>query len=432
MTTDLPRPAPAAVPGRRHDLDWVRILAFAVLIAYHSGMYYVDWDWHIKSPHASAGVGVFMMLTAPWRLGLLFFVSGCATAFFVRRLGRVDAASPSTPSRARQLLRERSQRLLIPLAIGVWFIVPPQSYWEVVEKIAYPGTYLDFWARYAQGDTGFCRDGSCLRLPTWNHLWFVAYLWVYAALLAAGLAVAPRALSRLRAWLASHVKGVAAIAVPAAVLAGLRLALVEHWPQTHALVDDLYSHSQYLFLFALGLALAEADAFWQTLRRARWALLAAAVLAWAVLVVYFAHYAGPDVAPPQALRLAMRALYGAQQWLAPAAALGFARAWNPGDSPARRYLTEAVFPFYIVHQTAIILIAEALKPLALPVGLEALALVAGTVASCFAAFEIVRRVGWLRPLFGLAPRRTGAGGAAAARPGLPRAATREGGAIIPG
>ena len=39
---------------RRHDLDWVRVCAFGLLVLYHVGMYYVTWDWHVKSPHASA------------------------------------------------------------------------------------------------------------------------------------------------------------------------------------------------------------------------------------------------------------------------------------------------------------------------------------------------------------------------------------------
>ena len=38
---------------RYHFLDWVRILAFFLLILYHVGMYYVTWGWHVKSPHAS-------------------------------------------------------------------------------------------------------------------------------------------------------------------------------------------------------------------------------------------------------------------------------------------------------------------------------------------------------------------------------------------
>ena len=64
---------------RRHDLDWVRVCAFALLVLYHVGMYYVTWDWHVKSPDAGHALEPFMMLSSPWRLSLLFLVSGVAT-----------------------------------------------------------------------------------------------------------------------------------------------------------------------------------------------------------------------------------------------------------------------------------------------------------------------------------------------------------------
>ena len=57
---------------RRYDLDWVRIGAFLLLILYHTGMYYVTWDWHVKSPHAAPAIEPLMLLTSPWRLSLLF------------------------------------------------------------------------------------------------------------------------------------------------------------------------------------------------------------------------------------------------------------------------------------------------------------------------------------------------------------------------
>jgi len=66
-----------------------------------------------------------------------------------------------------------------------------------------------------------------------------------------------------------------------------------------------------------------------------------------------------------------------------------------------------------VHQTAIVLLAHFMKPLSLRPLVEGPLLVAATVAACFASFEIVRRVGWLRPLFGLAPARAAARGAPA-------------------
>lgn len=72
----------------------------------------------------------------------------------------------------------------------------------------------------------------------------------------------------------------------------------------------------------------------------------------------------------------------------------------------RRYLTDAIFPFYIVHQSAIIVFAVWLRPLGLHPAGEGLLLVVMVVAVCFATYEVVRRVRWLRPLFGLksAPR----------------------------
>ena len=50
---------------RRFDLDWVRIGAFMLLILYHVGMYYVSWDWHVKSPHASTDIQPLMMPSVP-------------------------------------------------------------------------------------------------------------------------------------------------------------------------------------------------------------------------------------------------------------------------------------------------------------------------------------------------------------------------------
>ena len=85
---------------------------------------------------------------------------------------------------------QRSKRLLLPLLFGMAVIVPPQSYFEVVQQHGYAGSYLDFMRLYLSGYGGFCKAGSaCLILPTWNHLWFVAYLFVYTAALWALLRV---------------------------------------------------------------------------------------------------------------------------------------------------------------------------------------------------------------------------------------------------
>lgn len=100
----------------------------------------------------------------------------------------------------------------------------------------------------------------------------------------------------------------------------------------------------------------------------------------------------------------MRLVWGLDQWCAIVAVLGFARRWNPGDSRVLRYLVPAVFPVYILHQTVTVVIAHHLKPLSIPPVAEGLLLVAITFAACFTGYEVIRRVGLLRPLFGLKRR----------------------------
>jgi peptidoglycan/LPS O-acetylase OafA/YrhL len=98
---------------------------------------------------------------------------------------------------------------------------------------------------------------------------------------------------------------------------------------------------------------------------------------------------------------ALRTLWGVMEWSAIAAILGYARACNPKDSPVLRYLTTAVFPFYILHQTVIVLLAHYLKPLRIAPMVEGPLLIVATFAACLLGHEIIRRIGWLRPLFGL-------------------------------
>lgn len=381
--------------ARRHDLDWIRIGAFALLILYHTGMYYVSWDWHVKSPFASSTLEPLMLLSSPWRMSLLFFVSGAATAFLLRKS---DAG----------FMRTRSRRLLIPLAFGMLVVVVPQAYYEVVEKAGYADGFLAFYARYLSADGSFCTANGCLTLPTWNHLWFLPYLWCYTLLLWGWHAMAPIALERLRTRIVALMSGPGVLLWPVVPLALARVALYGPFPSTHALVDDWYNHAVFFPMFMLGCLLAHAEPVWESLGRLRWVALLTAAASYGFIVAYLATYSSTNP-PPEAMRWLMRSVWGLDQWSAIAAVLGFARQWSPGDSRARRYLTQAVFPLYIVHQTATVVFAHHLKPLALRPLVEGPLLVALTFAACFASYELVRRVPWLRPLFGLGPREREAG-----------------------
>ncbi|USX23250.1 acyltransferase family protein [Oxalobacteraceae bacterium OTU3REALA1] len=379
--------------NRLYFLDWIRIFAFFLLILYHTGMYYVTWDWHVKSPDAGHAIEPLMILSSPWRLGLLFMISGVASAFMLKKI-RVGA-----------LLKQRSWRLLVPLAFGMLVIVPPQAYFEVVEKVAYKGGYGEFMHLYITSYRGFCRGDDCLDMPTWNHLWFVAYLWVYTMLIGG---IAWLAGPRLQSWsnaLGRLLTGWKIIVLPVIGLAIARFALADSFPTTHGLFDDWYNHAQSFYLFLLGAMLATQSGFWANVEKLRWVSLGLWLASWAAIVCYYsipeAQAASPAVAQWKPV---MRLVYSLCQWVPIMAVCGFGHRHLAFDSAKRRYLTEAVFPVYILHQTLIVTLAHSFKPLKLAPVTEGLILVVLTFCISFGVFEVVRRIGALRPLFGLGRR----------------------------
>jgi surface polysaccharide O-acyltransferase-like enzyme len=190
------------------------------------------------------------------------------------------------------------------------------------------------------------------------------------------------------------------VLLPLAVLAALRVVLAGRFPSTHALVGDWFNHVQYGGLFLLGATLARAPAVWARMETQRWFALAVAFAGWAVLTGLSARHGVPGQAAPE-IAAAMRIAFATAQWCAVVALVGFAHRHLDRDHPSRRYLTDAVFPVYILHQTLIVLLADALRPLAWPPALEGPLLAVATLALSFAGYEAVRRVPLLRPWFGL-------------------------------
>ena len=332
-----------------------------------------------------------MILSAPWRLSLLFLVSGVATACLKAKL-------------PVGFLRQRSWRLLLPLLFGMYLVVPPQVYFELVEKVpgGYHAGYAGFFAEYARGGDLYCMaPGDCIDGPTWNHLWFVAYLWTYTLALWAACRLLPQAWrDKVGDAVRRACGGAGILWWPMLWLIGARVLAYPHLPSSHDLFDDGYNHLQYGMVFMLGYLLAGTDGAWEQLRRQRHRMLSLALACYVAMIVGYLQYHDSETIPGGPLAL-LHTLWGAMEWSAIAAILGYARSWNPKDSPLLRYLTAAVFPFYILHQSVIVVLAHALKPLHIAAAIEGPLLVAATFALCLLGYELIRRIGWLRPLFGL-------------------------------
>ncbi|WP_269716764.1 acyltransferase family protein [Caulobacter sp. NIBR2454] len=378
---------------RRADLDWIRVGAFFLLILYHVGMYYVPWDFHIKTAHPVAWLEPVMLFTNPWRLTLLFLVSGAATRFLA------DKMTPGA------FTGKRVMRLLPPLVFAMLVIVPPQSYYEIVEQVPHMvEPYGAFWIKYVTASGNWCDADGCLITPTWNHMWFVAYLLVYTVILGALLFLSGGALRALGDRLDGALKGPLLLVLPILFLGLIRLWLLPRFEITHALVDDWYNHALSFSAFLFGFLTAKSARIHDGFIRWRWVALGLALASYVGVAAFSWVHREASVPPPEAIRSVMRFVYATDQWCFIAAILGFGALHLNKGGPVLRYLTVAVFPFYIIHQTLIIVVAHNLAKAGLPLGLEAIILIAATFAGCFATYEIVRRIPVVDVLFGLRPQ----------------------------
>lgn len=396
--------------SRRYDLDWLRILAFAVLILYHVGMYYVaDWDWHIKSSVTSVALQDWMILTNPWRMSLLFLLSAMALSLVQQH------------SAAATLIGQRSNRLLIPLLFGMFVIVTPQVYFEALSQNLIEPGYLAFWWQYVNPATDLLVEHhSPIGLLTWNHLWFLPYLWCYTML----VLLCRRPLNAL-AKVLQPVSGRYALLALVLIFVPMVFFLRPLFETTHALVDDWYNHARYFGVFLAGYLLAQHKNWWQAvIDYRRWFLLLA--ICCYSFAIAERHDFFPELSAQFAqsvwVQLGYRFNSVLNHWGWLLAVLGYAGFWlnrpalsftatgslNAGkgfdqDGKFRRYCTVAILPWYMLHQTLIVVFASWLKPLAIPAAIEAPLLICLTFAGCYIGFECIRRVALLRWLCGVKP-----------------------------
>lgn len=386
--------------NRRHDIDALRVLAFGLLILYHLGMLYVgpasDWTFHLKSSYLANWLQYPMMASGFWRMDLLFLISGLAVHFLRGRL--------SLP----RLAWKRTVRLLLPLLFGIAVVVPIQPYVQgVANGLVAPG-FGHFLLRYWTGGPwpAGAFDGWQYGF-TWNHLWYLPYVWLYTMLLIALLPALESAPGRRVIHACRQLRGPALLLVPALPLVGYSIWLSARYPITHAFANDWYAHAGYLTVFLYGYVLGTDQGLWSELARLRRHALRLAIASFGLYYVLdqLGNWVDMGWLPTPAVHgahLLMRALHFVYAWAAIATVLGYGHQYLNRPFHWLPYAREAVYPWYILHQSVMLAVAYWALPRYLGPVLEPLLVLLGTVAGCALLHEyVIRRSRWLRPLFGL-------------------------------
>jgi glucan biosynthesis protein C len=350
-------------------------------------MGFSSWPWHVKDAHQSWLLDLILDFLLRWRIALVFIVSGAALMFALRV--RTPAA----------ILRERSQRLLIPLIFGMLVIVPPQVYLERVQRHQFRGSFLDYLPHFADG---FYPHGNL----SWHHLWFIPYVLVLtvAAMPLFTWAQSPQGQHRLeavvRATIRHHLYWL--LFVP---LALAQLAIHTQGNDDHTFVTDLHGWMQFTTLMLLGGALALWRPLLAAIQRERYVALAIGILAYIALID---EWNSADLDPttlPFFNAVAYCSLSGLNVLAWVLAATAFLTHWFNRPSPILTYATEAAMPVYMLHQTLIVFAVYQLGHEPWPLPIKLVITFSFALLGSLALYELaIRRSSVLRRLFGVKPR----------------------------
>ena len=320
---------------RRHDLDWLRILLFALLIPHHVAVGFVDWGIDIyrfvNNQLAGDGMTLFIYWSHSWRLPSLFLISGIGTYFLTRR------------GIGLQFMAGRIGRLMVPAIFG-FFVLNVFGGYAIAVMTGDPRDFTSFWSDWLTHPAPHQAQ----------HLWFLFSLMLYTLLCWPLFALRTR-LENLNL-------------PPAILIVGLvsasALAVAAVKPYAAALTGDGYQFAYYLILFAGGYMIGTRHhpvLDWAA--RNAWVLLATAIALFMAKVTLLTLTLTADISTGEALArggwvpLGLEPQYAtiysvieaATAWTWCIAALGLAAKFLNTSSPRLAELNRAVFPLYVLH-----------------------------------------------------------------------------------
>ncbi len=376
-------PASKGMPERRYDLDWLRILVFGLLIFYHIGMLYVEnWGFHFKSAYQSQTLENFMLIIEPWRMASLWIISGISIRFILVKVSLIRYAFV------------RSLRLLLPLLYGILMIVPPQLYVEMTANGALDLSYWQFYLALFNDNTALFENNQAGIWPHLdvNHLWYLRSLWQYSLALIVLLPLLNSSyVAKASDWLfKQHISVIVLV-----------LSLPIIFIQLNWSIETCRYPLGFTFLI-YGYLIGWHASFWQQLKVKVKALLLTFIV---FLVLFIGFYntvwLSIDDSTPAWLIIIGMIIYSLVRVLGVLMVLALAYKYLNRKSSLLGYFNDAVYPFYIVHQTIIIVLAYNLAPLSLGPIMEPLSIILLTILFCFICFEVIRRIDILKPLFGV-------------------------------
>jgi surface polysaccharide O-acyltransferase-like enzyme len=383
---------------RRYDIDWLRVYGMLAVFIYHCTRFFDTEGWHLKNADQSFVLFILMRgFMWPWLMELFFLLSGVGAWYLLRTRS------------AGGFVVDRAKRLLIPLyTVGLCILIPPQYYFELITNEGYKGS---FW----QSVPGYFEGWDIPRLTAWpttllnlafgGHLWFLRFLFLIS-LVALPLLVflkSPRGLrwiDALARW-CDRRGGVFVFAVPLA----LTLVILRRvFPVERGWAEFVW----YAIYFLIGFIIPADGRFTEAFKRHRWVGLPLWLVGFfggiGVLVLGFKYDPAPGAEPFSIQYVLFQVIWAVASWGSVVFLLGLGARYLNFNNRALGYANEAVLPFYVFHQTIILMVGYYVIrwPIVAPLKFVIIAVL--SFAAIMALYEFgVRRIGVMRFLFGMRP-----------------------------
>lgn len=367
--------------SRQEYIDWLRVIAIILLLFLHSAMPFFKYsNWHIQNSERSIILSHLVSFLHTWRMPLLFFISGFGTFFALKKRTAAKYAG------------ERTIRLFIPLAAGMFIVIPPQVF---IEKINQYGNFFNFLPEMYKGSYP---EGNF----SWHHLWFILYLFLYSLILIPFFfwykSEKGNRLKEKLHRLISLPGGAMLLVIP---FLAVWYSLSPFYPhETHALIGDWRTFFYNMLFFVFGFMTTCDSRIKDILIHQR------RLFAYASFIVFIFWYANMFLPWKSYTWYYFDGESILLGWFIICTLIGYGAKYLNHSNKLLKYANNALYPFYILHQTVIVVIGYFIIQMGWGIGTKYLVINIGTLVISLFIYEIVRRTVVTRFIFGIKKPRT--------------------------
>ncbi|WJG10170.1 acyltransferase [Aliiglaciecola sp. LCG003] len=360
---------------RRPQLDWLRVILVFAVFLHHGLMPFNGDDWHIMNTESSKLLDDIMVFFEQLRLPSLFLIAGAGSTLLLAKKSPLN------------FTKDKFLRLALPLFVGILFIVPPQTYIE--NKPDYESFFSAFPLLMLEFKT--------------NHLWFIEYLVVFSLLVIPMHSILnSRYGNRLNALLERYTSKPNALFSLVLVLIAIRVPLNNIFHGDGQSLGNPASVIYYWFFFVAGMIFIQSSVSWNNIRlhratNAKWFSLSS--------LAFYLYYFSPDLSPylSEFVRWSIWWLMCCLvAWSGLLTIFGFAQEYLTKRPDWLKMSNQLIYPFYIFHQTIIVVFGAYIIDTELSLAAKAITLIiASFCLTTGICVLFIRPFAPLRFLFGL-------------------------------